>query len=131
MEENRYYVYVHVCRFTKEVKYIGKGTDGRYKHKSNRIKAHRDVWDSLDKKILIGNLNEEVANTIEHRLLTDALSIGKKLLNVVKSKTDVREIDYEELSTVFEYSEDSPSGLITKVDRRGSVRAGEPVGYIC
>lgn len=117
MQENRFYVYVHICKESGEVRYIGKGTEGRYKHKSNRTKAHRDSWESLDKRILINNLTQSVAKDIEHRLIVDALKYGKTLFNVVKGRTDVRKIDYKVFANIFEYSEESPSGLIAKISR--------------
>lgn len=130
MNENRFYVYVHTCKETGEVRYIGKGTDGRYKHKSNRTKEHREIWDSLHKKILINNLSSDNASDIEHKLINDAIALGKNLLNKVTAKSDYKVIDFDEMSKLFEYSEDSPSCLITKVDRKQGPKAGEPVGYI-
>lgn len=130
MNENRFYVYVHTCKETGEVRYIGKGTDGRYKHKSNRTKEHREIWDSLHKKILINNLSSDNASDIEHKLINDAIALGKNLLNKVTAKMDYIDIDYNEMYRLFEYSENSPSGLVAKVDRKQGPKAGEPVGYM-
>lgn len=130
MNENRFYVYVHTCKDTGEVRYIGKGTGNRYKHKSNRTDKHRDIWETLDKKILLNNLSEETANEYEHRLITDAVKLGKNLLNVSKSKTIVKDINYLEFSKLFEYCETSLSGLVAKVDLPYSHKAGEQAGSL-
>lgn len=130
-EDSRFYVYVHMCKETKEVRYIGKGTGGRYRHKSNRTKEHRDFWELLEKKIIINNLPEEVAMDFEQRLLIDSLALGKTLFNVVTSKCEIKKIDHKELSEEFEYSEDSPSGLISRKNRMHGARMGEPVGFKC
>lgn len=130
MKENRFYVYVHTCKETGDVRYIGKGTGTRYKHKSNRTTQHREIWENLNKKILLDNLSEEDANEYEFRLITDAIKCGKVLLNVSKSKTVVKDIDFVEFSKLFEYSEESPSCLVAKVDLLQSHRAGEPAGSL-
>lgn len=130
MPNNRFYVYVHICKFSKDVKYIGKGTDARYKHKSNRTKLHRSLWDTLNKKILIHSLTEQDACDIEHRLISDAIACGRKLLNVLTKRTEVREVSYEKFKDVFEYSESSPSGLVNKQSRPYNRNAGDTVGSL-
>lgn len=128
MNENRFYVYVHTCKETGEVRYIGKGTDGRYKHKSNRTKEHREIWDRLDKKILIDNLEECNALKIENELTKAAIANNLNLLNKVVYETKANAISYSEMSKYFYCCNTSPTGLRAKI-RSGVRLAGDVAGY--
>lgn len=100
------------------MRYIGKGTGSRYKTKSNRRIVHLDELDNLNKKILINNLSSDTARSFEHKLINDAISLGKNLFNKVTAESKVIDINCVEMSKFFEYSENSPSGLVAKTNRR-------------
>ena len=122
MEERRFYVYVHKNK-DGEIVYVGSGTGTRYKSKSSRSKEHMDVWESLDKIIVINNLTNVDSRNEEEKLIFECLSNNLNLFNkTVKCHNNNRlNLSYEYFDKFFYIDETSPSYLRWKVDRHNNL----------
>lgn len=81
-KSGRFYVYYHICLNTKEVVYIGKGTNNRAWEFTDT--ARNENWvnykknNKLEVKIIASNLSQEESLAIEKVLI----EIKKPILNI-------------------------------------------------
>lgn len=104
----KYYIYAHF-NSDGEVFYIGRGTGGRARQKTNRgVDWYKVADKGYSAEIIKSCLTLEQANTLEEGMI---LSLKESLVN---KNPPVRKIDlcYKELSEYFEYNENSPSCLV-------------------
>lgn len=129
--DNKYYVYLH-RDLEGSVFYVGKGTLKRSKSRQVRSlpwkERSKNGWTY---QILKDGLSSQEALQLEEKLIT---IYKETCVNITKTGV-VKEVKREMFSDVLAYSEDSPSGLIWKVDRlcgRGAIRmpAGSPAGTL-
>lgn len=118
-EKNDYYVYVHRRVDTGVVFYVGHGRGKRAKA-GNATKT-KD-WEVINKEagghiveFLFTGLTKINAESLESELIINP----DKSWNLVNKRLPVKrlDLDYNELYNRFEYSEESPSGLIWKTSR--------------
>lgn len=125
-----YYVY---CLYDKygEVRYIGSGRGDRLNANSDRKQSFKDI-------LADGGKVEEVCSYLSR---IDAIDIENELLSLYRNQIinvnkRVRLLDYkfEYFDKFLELSDDSPTGLIWKVDislkkRKGSIAGSLANGY--
>jgi len=92
-----------------EIRYIGQGSLDRPHKRNNRSKDYLDILDDGGMvEIVSTNLTRIESLKIEHDLIQKH---KLKLVNKVSSPV-INKLVYEELNSLFEISEISPSGLI-------------------
>jgi len=128
---NDYYVYGHYRQSDNILFYIGKGKNKRKDSKQFRPKSWHEF--TKDNKwysdIIKDNLSEDDALSLEIKLISENI---ENLTNQSIPRPVKQIPDFSEL---FQYSEDSPSGLIWKNDNIGSNgrvynKAGTLVGSV-
>jgi hypothetical protein len=131
--DRRFYTYIHKD-VDGNVVYVGSGSDRRYKRPTGRTKKHIEIFDKLDKQIVESDLTKQ--ESIEKEmLLYDKYAPFGKLINE-RRPSKALELDHKELSTYFEYDENSPTFLKRKVDvlcgKQGfpKYKAGDVAGNI-
>ena len=82
--EPKYYVYAWYIKDTKEIFYIGKGSNKRYKIKKRENKAFMNILENneCDSEILVDNLTEEDAFQLEKVFIAYFKDISSNLTNV-------------------------------------------------
>lgn len=129
--DNKYCVYLH-RDLEGSVFYVGKGTLKRAKSRQVRSipwkERSKNGWTY---QILKDGLSSQEALQLEEKLIT---IYKETCVNITKTGV-VKEVKKEMFSDVLAYSEDSPSGLVWKVDRlcgRGAIRVstGAPAGTL-
>lgn len=135
--DKRFYIYIHKDKKSGDVKYVGSGSGNRYSSIQDRSLEHLNVWDTLDKIILIKEMSKEESRKYEFLLIKN-MSRKYTLFNKFRENHDVKEIDYKQLSEFLEYDETSPTFLRwikrpIKSDGRPVciVKIGSPAGNIC
>lgn len=114
------------------VKYVGRGKGGRYKAIDGRSQKYRDIINSGGYTKIIcfcKSTTEAVATELDH-IHKHKGTIINKVFNFEHNC-----LNYKELSSLFEISDSSPSGLVWKTDRVNisntiKARAGERAGSI-
>ena len=86
MSNTDFYVYVHRKATNKEIFYVGKGKNNRYKVKCGRSKSWEDVVKKhgLICEIVVECIDEDLALLIECELVDLLLSSGVNLSNITK-----------------------------------------------
>lgn len=112
VSENKYYVYKHSDQYG--IRYIGKGSKGRFIDKSSRSDYHLKLWDSLDKVIIHECLTRQQAESIEYEMVSSMLNNGILLNRRLPCRTV--EINHEYISKFIEYDESSPTFIRWKID---------------
>ena len=113
MNKNKFYVYGHYNAADNKLFYIGKGTGNRKDSKSHRS----NLWfqftteNSWYSGIIKDSLNEAEALTLESALIDST----EGLINIHRN---CQEVALQGLEDIFEYSEDSPTGLVWKTWNR-------------
>lgn len=84
--EPKYYVYAWYIKDTKDIFYIGKGCNKRYKIKKRENKAFMNILENneCDSEILVNNLTEEEAFQLEKIFIAYFKGIFPNLTNVGK-----------------------------------------------
>lgn len=106
----RFGVYLHVCRESGTIRYIGSGTERRIFEKRGRSKEHEDIWETLDKRWHTFPMTKEESQVLEKELIEQYWDTGL-LLNKVKHSSKVLEIKYEYFKQFYKVSDKFPSGL--------------------
>lgn len=120
INEDRFYVYGHFTKDTKELFYIGKGCARRAWAKADRpLKWQEIAAKGYTVKILHDSLTEEESLVLETELITSEKESNPSLINKRAFMNKI-ELDYERLNTLFYYDESSPSCLRRKIDLVGS-----------
>lgn len=119
LDVERFYIYGHFTKDTKELFYIGKGTSNRMTSTSGRSKGWYEVAKQRGvlAKILVRGLTEVDALTEENRLILSNKSnslLVNKSVNIGKCT-----ITLEELQKLVVISPSSPSGLVWLTNRAG------------
>lgn len=108
-----FYVYFHKIKNTGEVFYVGKGRNYRIQSKEGRNKLWKEIT-STNEWIFEKyreNLNEEDALNIELSMI----NLLQPVANIHKKDIRKKKLDLNFINQRYEYSEDSPTGLIYKV----------------
>lgn len=123
---NRFYIYVHKDKDDK-IFYVGKGTNKRHNSKAGRSVAwHKKVsGENWTSEILVDGLTNDEAIEIE-----DGLISLLKITGGIVNHTNPKIRDYNKVwSSLYEYDEESPSGLIYKRTSHNCIK--EPAGWNC
>lgn len=125
--KNKYYVYFHIRYRDNVVFYVGKGN--WYSNRA-RSKARSQAWRDFIREdryiIQVISFETEEESLNAERLLINNPHPMWKLVNVRKDNR-VKPLP-DSLRDLVEYSEDSPSGLVWKVNVGFKVKQGQTVG---
>lgn len=115
-EEARFYVYVHYRKDNGKPFYVGQGTRHRYKYSYGRSNA----WKIVEKSaggfvpvVIEEGLTKDQALELEEFLIEEMQNV---VVNSVSSKSEVKEISFEEFNDRYYVDESSPTGLRYKID---------------
>lgn len=108
---NRYYIYAHINKLTKEIFYIGKGSGNRAsRFKRNNTKYNNYVSSVGKENIDFIILHHGLSNAEALQLETTEIMNRQNLVNVTVNNS-INQMTYSQLECFFKINEDSPSGL--------------------
>jgi hypothetical protein len=125
------YVYVH---YLKDIPiYVGSGNSSRPFSKQYRSEQHVKLFNNVDFKvqIIVENLTEYEAKTLEQNLIDAYLVAGVILLNKAKTTCQVLNLNTEVLEKYVKYDETSPTKLrwiVNTFSGRGASRPMKKIG---
>jgi len=117
-KENKHYVYLHRLVNTNEVFYVGSGCGKR----ANSTSRRSDPWNNIVKNnpwyfsLVKENMSKKEARELELKLIAHYGPCGNVRFTSIESRPFDQDLEY--ILKTFEYSENSPSGLIYKQDSR-------------
>lgn len=116
--KNKYYVYLHRTKEIDKVFYVGSGCGKRAESKAGRSVPWNKVVDNDGWYFVIvkDNMSIKDARELELKLINHYQPDGNVRFTSIESKSFDEDINY--ILNTFEYSEDSPSGLIYKQDSK-------------
>jgi hypothetical protein len=131
MENKDYYVYVHRRNDNNTVFYLGSG---RLRRKDAKGRTKTKEWSVIDSEadghtveVLYSGLSKDESIRLEKQLL-GIPDESWKLVNK-RPAFNEHELNIDMLSSLFEYSEDSPSGLVW-IGSKHKTRNGKQAGSL-